>query len=354
MQPQQQLQQFHTVRLILGDQLNAQHSWFNRVDDQVLYVIAELHQENTYVTHHVQKICAFCAAMAQFAQELRAQGHQVLYLTLDDTFNNTQGYSDLLGLIQHQVTQVGAIKFEYQRPDEYRLLEQLSQLKLNTAVVNCVDTEHFILPFDEIDTQFPVGKHIMMEHFYRRMRKRFNILMQEGKPLGGQWNFDASNRQKLKTQDIKVLPAPLMFSLDVTEILARLERHQIPTMGRMDAPLLWPINRAQSLELLTYFCQLCLPSFGRFQDAMTAQHHAKWSLYHSRQYRRRQTMPCRECWAFQPIRWHQHTRLNTTHRLDLARFRLINRNCQSPLNAEYDGRRQNLMIGITLVACSSS
>ena len=59
MQPQQQLQQFHTVRLILGDQLNAQHSWFNRVDDQVLYVIAELHQENTYVTHHVQKICAF-------------------------------------------------------------------------------------------------------------------------------------------------------------------------------------------------------------------------------------------------------------------------------------------------------
>lgn len=277
-----QLQQFHTVRLILGDQLNAQHSWFNRVDDQVLYVIAELHQENTYVTHHVQKICAFFAAMAQFAKELRAQGHQVLYLNLDDTHNGTQGYSDLLTLIQHQVTQVGAIKFEYQRPDEYRLLKQLSQLKLNTAMVNCVDTEHFILPFDEIDTQFPIGKHIMMEHFYRRMRKRYNILMQDAKPLGGQWNFDANNRQKLKTQDIKVLPEPLMFSLDVTEILARLERHQIPTMGRIDAPLLWPINRAQSLELLAYFCQVCLPSFGRFQDAMTAQHPAKWSLYHSR------------------------------------------------------------------------
>ena len=270
--------QFDTVRLILGDQLNAQHSWFNRVDEQVLYVIAELHQENTYVTHHVQKTCAFFAAMTQFANELRANGHQVLYLTLDDS----QCFSDLPELIDYYVTRLGAIKFEYQRPDEYRLLEQLSQLKLGAAVVNCVDTEHFILPFDEIDSQFPAGKHILMEHFYRRMRKRFNILMEDGKPVGGQWNFDANNRQKLKTHDIAVLPEPLIFSLDVSDILARLKRHAIPTMGKIDAPLLWPVNRAQSLELLTYFCQVCLPSFGRFQDAMTAQHPAKWSLYHSR------------------------------------------------------------------------
>ncbi|MGL5047083.1 MAG: cryptochrome/photolyase family protein [Shewanella sp.] len=270
--------QFNTVRLILGDQLNAQHSWFSRVDNQVLYLIAELRQENTYVTHHVQKICAFFAAMEQFAQARRAQGHQVIHLTLDDT----QAFSDLPALIQHQVAQVGAIKFEYQRPDEYRLLKQLSQLHFATAVVNCVDTEHFILPFDEIDTQFPVGKHIMMEHFYRRMRKRFNILMDDGKPIGGQWNFDANNRQKLKPPEIKNLPTPLMFSQDVSAILARLQRHQIPTMGNMAPPLLWPTNREQSLRLLTHFCELCLPTFGRFQDAMTQQHPAKWSLYHSR------------------------------------------------------------------------
>ncbi|EGM68560.1 putative deoxyribodipyrimidine photolyase [Shewanella sp. HN-41] len=79
-QSQQQLQHFHTVRLILGDQLNAQHTWYQQVDPKVLYLIAELHQENTYVTHHVQKICAFFSAMAQFASELSAAGHRVCYL----------------------------------------------------------------------------------------------------------------------------------------------------------------------------------------------------------------------------------------------------------------------------------
>ncbi len=126
------------------------------------------------MTHHVQKICAFFSAMAQFASELCAAGHQVHYLTLDDT----QDFADLNVLLQHYIAETGAIKFEYQRPDEYRLLAQLSQLKLANAVVNCVDTEHFLLPFDEIDREFAQGQHRLMEHFYRRMRKRFNILME--------------------------------------------------------------------------------------------------------------------------------------------------------------------------------
>ena len=32
------------IRLILGDQLNASHPWFNEVDEICTYVIAELQQ----------------------------------------------------------------------------------------------------------------------------------------------------------------------------------------------------------------------------------------------------------------------------------------------------------------------
>ncbi|MDV6252218.1 cryptochrome/photolyase family protein [Vibrio sp. EA2] len=269
---------YKTVRLILGDQLNSEHSWFQQVDDNVLFLIAELKQENTYVTHHIQKVCAFFSAMAQFATEKQSEGHHVLFLTLDDT----QPFENLEQLLTHYISEVGAIKFEYQRPDEYRLLEQLANVKLEGVVTRCVDTEHFLLPFEEIEPQFPKGKHVTMEHFYRRMRKRFNILMQDGKPLGGKWNYDANNRNKLKVKDIEQLPNPLMFSLNVDESIARLNRHDIQTIGKLDAALLWPVNRTQSLSLLAHFCQVCLPLFGRFQDAMTGEHDAKWSLYHSR------------------------------------------------------------------------
>ncbi|MCC5487720.1 cryptochrome/photolyase family protein [Vibrio lentus] len=269
---------FKTVRLVLGDQLNIQHSWFQQVDDDVIYIIAELKQETDYVASHIQKVAAFFSAMGYFSDELKQQGHQVLHLTLDDT---TQ-FENLDALLQHYVHEFAAEKFEYQRPDEYRLLQQLAKLKLTGVTKGCSDSEHFLFPFDEIETQFPKDKHIMMEHFYRRMRKRFDILLDDGKPVGGKWNYDANNRKKLKKQDIDNLPQPLMFANDLSEILKRIEHHQVQTIGEVGEQLLWPVNRAQSLSLLAHFCQVCLPLFGQFQDAMTTEHDSKWSLYHSR------------------------------------------------------------------------
>ncbi len=61
----------HTLRLILGDQLNPRHSWFRKTDDRVIYVLMEVRQETDYVLHHVQKILAFFAAMRAFAQWLQ-------------------------------------------------------------------------------------------------------------------------------------------------------------------------------------------------------------------------------------------------------------------------------------------
>ncbi|MEC7939789.1 MAG: cryptochrome/photolyase family protein [Pseudomonadota bacterium] len=269
---------YKTVRLILGDQLNIEHSWFDHVSDEVIYIIAELKQETDYVASHIQKVAAFFSAMDYFAEELTQLGHQVLHLTLDET---TQ-FKDLDAVLQHYTNEFDAEKFEYQRPDEYRLLEQLNKLKLSNTVKGCYDSEHFMFPFAEIEEQFPKDKHIMMEHFYRRMRKRFDILLNDGKPVGGKWNYDANNRKKLKKQDIENLPQPLMFSNDISSILERIERHQVATIGQVGDQLLWPVNRAQSLSLLAHFCQVCLPLFGHFQDAMTVEHDSKWSLYHSR------------------------------------------------------------------------
>ncbi|EEY37356.1 cryptochrome/photolyase family protein [Vibrio mimicus] len=270
---------YPVVRLILGDQLNHAHSWFAEPRDDVLYLIAELHQEQAYVRHHIQKQCAFFAAMKAFADYLSAEGHHVMHLDLDATAE----FADLPHLIGQVCSQVQARSFQYQRPDEYRLLEQLANLRLPEAIIGCVDTEHFLLPFSEITEQVPAGKAVLMEHFYRRMRKRFSYLMEpDGKPEGGQWNFDADNRNKLKAQDLLNLPAPLRFDNPISSIKARLERHGIESMGRVGDSLLWPINRGQALSLLAHFCQHCLTNFGRFQDAMTAEHPHSWSLYHSR------------------------------------------------------------------------
>ncbi len=56
-----------TLRLILGDQLNIEHSWFTKTDESILYCLFEMRQETDYVKHHIQKVVGFFAAMRDFA-----------------------------------------------------------------------------------------------------------------------------------------------------------------------------------------------------------------------------------------------------------------------------------------------
>lgn len=260
----------------MGDQLNHQHSWYTEQDPETLYLIAELHQEATYCKHHIQKVVAFFAAMQSFATHLSRKGHRLLYLTLDDT-----QVLALPQLLDRVFQSCGAKRFEYQSPDEYRVQQQLTEFstaRRDWLDVVCVDSEHFLLDRLELAELVPSTGSPLMETFYRKMRRRTGYLMEEGQPEGGQWNFDQHNRQALPTE--LEIPQPLVFANPVGDILDRIERHKIETIGRMPArALTWPISREQSLDLLEYFVAHCLPDFGRYQDALTDR---GWSLFHSR------------------------------------------------------------------------
>ena len=84
-----------TLRLLLGDQLNSQHSWFDKVDPNVVYVMAEMRQETDYVKHHIQKVVAFFLSMRNFSEELMTRGHQVVYYTISDA-NNPHNLEQLI------------------------------------------------------------------------------------------------------------------------------------------------------------------------------------------------------------------------------------------------------------------
>ena len=60
-----------TLRLILGDQLNYKHSWYQKQDDSVTYLLAEIRSEATYTKHHIQKISGFFLAMRKFSSWLQ-------------------------------------------------------------------------------------------------------------------------------------------------------------------------------------------------------------------------------------------------------------------------------------------
>lgn len=265
-----------TLRLILGDQLNSNHSWFKRKNQNVLYFIAEMRQETDYVTHHIQKIVGFFSAMRNFSEELKNEGHNVEYWTLDDE-DNTQNLSENLNYLieKHSID-----KFEYLLPDEYRLDQQLKEFcsKLDISS-EAFDTEHFYTKRDELAQFFEGKKQLVMEYFYRHMRKKHHILMANDKdPEGGKWNFDKLNRNKWNGEPN--IPEALTFKKDVSKLVALIKNEGIKYIGEIDEKNFpWPTNRKESLELLQHFCDNLLIYFGDYQDAMDPN---EKYLFHSR------------------------------------------------------------------------
>ncbi|MBN8566514.1 MAG: cryptochrome/photolyase family protein [Flavobacteriales bacterium] len=264
-----------TLRLILGDQLNHNHSWFQQTDENVIYLMAEMRQETDYVKHHIQKVVAFFLSMRNFASYLKKNNHQVVYFEIDDA-NNPQ---HLEVLIQQTIERYSIEKFEYQLPDEYRLDEQLKQIcKKLTISKEVFDTEHFYTTRTELAEFFQGKKLLLMENFYRMMRKKHDILMVGNNPVGNQWNFDHDNRKKYKGE--VPIPKAKIFPKNVEKVVHQLEKMEVKTFGSIDVEKFnWPTSREECLEQLHYFCHHLLKHFGDYEDAM---HTEEKFLFHSR------------------------------------------------------------------------
>jgi deoxyribodipyrimidine photolyase-related protein len=263
------------LRLLLGDQLNSKHSWFTQIDPDCTYLMAELKQETNYVTHHIQKVVAFFTAMRSFSEFLTDQGHSVTYLKINDA-NNPH---DLKELVLQHVEITAAEKFEYLLPDEYRLDKQLQEIASILSIpVESFDTQHFFTKRDTLEKFFKGKKQLVMEPFYRMMRKEHHIMMNGNAPAGGKWNYDQSNRKKWKGNP----SIPPIFNLkkDVSSLYKEIQQAGIKTLGTLDPfSFNWPTNREESLKVLSYFNENLLPHFGDFQDAL---HTDQKFLFHSR------------------------------------------------------------------------
>ncbi len=270
------MQNIKEIRLILGDQLNIQHSWFEEIDAKVLFVLMEIKAESEYVRHHIQKIVGIFKAMRHFADELRQKGHQVVYYHINATQNTQSFKGNLIKLIE----QYHPTHLAFQEPDEYRLDQLLREVFTSFDLPFQVhSSEHFYTKRDELATFFEGKKLYLMESFYRNMRKKHQVLMESSsQPISGQWNYDKDNRKKLPKKHIP--PPAHLFQHQVDDIVDAIQEMDIPSIGTIDtSSFIWCTTRKEALQLFDYFLDYLYPYFGTYQDALSEHY---WSIYHSR------------------------------------------------------------------------
>lgn len=105
----------------------------------------------------------------------------------------------------------------------------------------------------------------IMETFYRWMRKKTNILMENNKPVGGKRNYDKDNRKFDKNFDDTT---HLTFSNNPYREEAYTIYAEELEAKNWSIDRYFPITRAEALELLSYFITHHLDTFWKLEDAM--------------------------------------------------------------------------------------
>ena len=254
---------------VLGDQLSpALSSLADRSRNDTVVLMMEVADETTYVRHHQAKIALILSAMRHFADDLRAQGWQVDYVALDDP-DNTGSFT---GEVQRAVQRHGARGVQVTEPGEWRVRQMFDGWAGVLGVpVRVMPDTRFVCALPDFMAWAQGRRELRMEWFYRDMRRQTGLLMQGDQPEGGRWNFDADNRSGPEAG--LTPPAPLHFAPDaVTRDVIALVRSRFGNHFGSLERFGWPVTRADAMRLLDHFIATRLANFGRWQDAMLADH----------------------------------------------------------------------------------
>lgn len=256
--------------LLLTDHLNLNISSLDGVDkDHDVILMLELNDEFTRVKHHKKKLVLQISAMRHFTEELKAHNYQVDYIKLTDNDNTQNLPSELKRAIKRHNPQ----KIICTEPSEYHTQQQLKDFDIEIR-----KNKQFFCSKQEFKEWAEGQKQLRMEFFYRQMRKKHNILMDEdASPIGGKWNYDHDNR-KPPTKKLKI-PKPYIAKTDeiTKEVIQLVESRYADHFGDIK-PFHFAVTREQALRALDSFIEVRLKYFGDYQDAMLEGE--PW-MYHS-------------------------------------------------------------------------
>jgi deoxyribodipyrimidine photolyase-related protein len=275
--------------LILGDQLNVDNSaleGFDASQDAILMV--EASHEATQVWSHKARIVLFLSAMRHFYNALVSQyscGLQGSYLKLGE-----HQFTTLKAAWADKISRLKPQKVIICEPGEYRIQQDLIALceAMNTPLIIRDDTHFMCSKADFMhwvaDGKNGQSKELRMEFFYRKMRQKYEVLMDGSKPVGGVWNYDAENRKafgKAGPQNLPIAPQVNIDALTRT-VIDNVEQHFPHHPGSLEH-FIWPVTRDEALQFLNTFVNHQLAKFGDHQDAMwqSADNSQSPYLWHS-------------------------------------------------------------------------
>lgn len=217
---------------------------------------------------HRQKLLLVLSAQRRFVAELRAKGFYVVHRAAAD-------YATGLRQVAAWARPERLVALKPREWALHRRFEALAAEGLLELADDGGPGALFLTPRATFEAFIEGRRRVLMEDWYRRLRRETGYLMRGREPEGGRWNFDTENRRPARGVPV---PPPAWFppEPDTRALLPWADR-----AGRWGAlePFGWPTTRAQALQWLEAFTRNQLADFGPYEDAIRQDARV---LFHSR------------------------------------------------------------------------
>jgi deoxyribodipyrimidine photolyase-related protein len=259
---------------VLGDQLHPCQAALASVEPSGARVLLiESRSVLQFRRYHRQKLVLVWSAMRHFAHDLRQAGWTVDLIEAEAFGAALSGWIQRHGLKELRLMEPADRPFR-------QAVERLEQSGSLGVPLRWIPSNAFLWSREDFAAWARSRRSMRLETFYREGRRRFGVLIEDGQPLGGRWNFDHDNRRP-PGRGLQG-PQPLRFEPDlitqaVIEKVRALEQGPEPAglPGSLE-PFSWGVSRAQALEVLEHFIHTRLDGFGPHQDAMVSGQPTLW------------------------------------------------------------------------------
>ena len=149
-------------------------------------------------------------------------------------------------------------------PVDHDIMEELEEASEKLGFDLKVLESPMFLASRRFNRNYFEDHRIFQLDYYKEMRKREDVLVEDGDPVGGKWSFDPENRKKMP-EDMEVPERPRFQYQNLDEAVEWVEEN-FEAWGSAEN-FIWPTTRSQALEMLDDFLENRMENFGDYQDA---------------------------------------------------------------------------------------
>ena len=254
------------LRIIFVDQLSINNLVLDGINPNDTLLFYEPIDTFYEIKHHKQKIALLVSALRHFIKKINHKN--VIHQKIEK--NNKH---DLLKLLKKLISEKNLNKIIVSKPSDFKIYKDLLFFSQSNSIeLEILEDKKFISNVDDFTDWASDKKTRIQEYYYRWLRKKYDIFMNEdGKPIGDKWNFDKDNRKGIKQLQSDIPERKKLVSDQITfDAMVDVEECFPNSIGTLEN-FNWATTHEEAENLLDDFIDRYLLNYGSFQDAINKE-----------------------------------------------------------------------------------